>query len=901
MINRFSSRKQKLAESFLNERLVGAKNYDRIAGYFSSSILEIAGENLEGMEGIVRMVCNSQLDERDVKTSRAAHAAMRKEWCAAEPENYGSKAKGRFAKLYDLFISGKLEVKVLPDTVFGLIHGKGGVITLQNGEKTSFIGSANETYNAWKLNYELIWEDDSPEAVQWVQEEFDALWTHPAAQDLADFVIEDIGRIAKREVIQKIEDWREDPEPASSIVELPVYRNDLGLWEHQKYFIKLAFDAHQGPHGARFVLADMVGLGKTLQLAMVAQLIALTGDKPTLILAPKTLIWQWQDEMTERLDLPSAVWNGKQWVDEQGIEYPIMGPEGIRQCPRRIGVVSYGLVTKGSKAIEYIKELSYDCIIVDEAHHARRRNLGPNKEKESPEPNNLLAFLQEMGGKTRSILLATATPVQLYPIEAWDLLKILSSGNNESVLGNKQSLWQKDAVRSLDLVSGKDELPDDEMERWNWIRNPLPPSSENRHIEIIRRAFNISNDVVTVPGSDFIKLREHEKERIRKLSRDFMQDHNPFIRHIVRRTRKFLENTINDETNEPYLKPIKVELQGEDIRDSIILTTYLNDAYKLAEEFCHLFSKRSRGGGFLKTLLLRRVGSTLYAGKRTSEAMLGIKHENLEAEEEDEDENENEDIQVSDIFKEMSVEERNVLQRFLDILSEKEDQDPKYHKIKELLQNGWLERGCIIFSQYYDSIDWLSDKLSHDFSDEIIGIYAGGQRSGIIENGEFVRTSREKLKSMVRYGEIRLLLGTDAASEGLNLQKLGSLINLDLPWNPTRLEQRKGRIQRIGQVYEDVWIYNMRYKGSVEDRVHELLSSRLEEINNLFGQIPDCLKDVWVEVALGEEENARKTIGEVPTKHPFELRYDKIEQVHWEKCSKVLDSAERRRCLMKGW
>lgn len=899
MINRFSSRKQKLDKSFLNERLVGAKKYDRIAGYFSSSILEIAGESLESVEDTVRMVCNSHLDERDVKTSRAALAAMRKEWCASEPENYGSKAKGRFAKLHDLFKSGKLEVKVLPDNVFGLIHGKGGVITLQNGGKTSFIGSANETYNAWKLNYEIVWEDDSPEAVQWVQEEFDALWVHPDAQNLADFVIEDIDRIAKREVIQNIEDWRKDPDPASSIVELPVYRNDLGLWEHQKYFIKLAFDAHQGPHGARFVLADMVGLGKTLQLAMVAQLMALTGDKPILILAPKTLIWQWQDEMTERLDLPSAVWNGKQWVDEQGIEYPVMGPEGIKKCPRRIGVVSYGLITKRSKAVDHIKELIYDCIIVDEAHHARRKNLGLNKENESPEPNNLLSYLQDLGGKTKSMLLATATPVQLYPIEAWDILKILASGNNESVLGNKISLWQRYPVRSLNLVTGKEELSDDEMEAWNWIRNPFPPSSEDRNFEIIRSILKVGNDAPTVSGSDWEKLGKPEKERVRKLSRDFMQKHNPFIRHIVRRTRNFLENKINEETNEPYLKPIKVKLYGEDNRDAIILPLYLNDAYKFAEEFCRLFSQRSRGGGFLKTLLLRRVGSTLYAGKRTSEAMLGIKHENLEAEEEDEDENE--DIQVSATFKEMSGEERNVLKRFLDVLSDKQDQDPKYHKIKDLLQNGWLERGCIIFSQYYDSIEWLSGKLSHDFSDEIIGIYAGGQRSGIIENGKFIRTSREKLKSMVRYGEVRLLLGTDAASEGLNLQTLGSLINLDLPWNPTRLEQRKGRIQRIGQVFDDVWIYNMRYKGSVEDRVHELLSSRLEEINNMFGQIPDCLKDVWVDVALGKEDDARKTIGEVPIKHPFEIRYDKIEPVHWEKCSKVLDSAERRRCLMKGW
>lgn len=68
------------------------------------------------------------------------------------------------------------------------------------------------------------------------------------------------------------------------------------------------------------------------------------------------------------------------------------------------------------------------------------------------------------------------------------------------------------------------------------------------------------------------------------------------------------------------------------------------------------------------------------------------------------------------------------------------------------------------------------------------------------------RTDRETLKKRVRSGELKLLLGTDAASEGLNLQRLGTLINIDLPWNPTRLEQRKGRIQRIGQVRDEVWI-----------------------------------------------------------------------------------------------
>lgn len=276
--------------------------------------------------------------------------------------------------------------------------------------------------------------------------------------------------------------------------------------------------------------------------------------------------------------------------------------------------------------------------------------------------------------------------------------------------------------------------------------------------------------------------------------------------------------------------------------------------------------------------------------------MLGVISENLEEEEEWDN-----DPQTGSTSKDMSKDERKLLQQFLYILSEHQDKDPKYEKIRDLLQDGWLERGCIIFSQYYDSIKWLSEKLSQDFPNELIGIYAGGQRSGIIENGEFVRTSRGELKSRIWHGEIRLLLGTDAASEGLNLQVFGSLINLDLPWNPTRLEQRKGRIQRIGQMYDEIWVYNMRYKDSVEDRVHELLSSRLEEINSMFGQIPDFLEDVWINVALDNEEDARKTIDKVPRKHPYELRYDRIELVNWEGCSQVLDSTERRRHLRNGW
>ncbi len=166
----------------------------------------------------------------------------------------------------------------------------------------------------------------------------------------------------------------------------------------------------------------------------------------------------------------------------------------------------------------------------------------------------------------------------------------------------------------------------------------------------------------------------------------------------------------------------------------------------------------------------------------------------------------------------------------------------------------------------------------------------------------FTEQEGEELKQMVRRGELRLLLGTDAASEGLNLQRLGTLINFDLPWNPTRLEQRKGRIQRIGQLRDTVYIYNMRYKGSVEDRVHELLSDRLAAIHQMFGQIPDILEDVWIEIAMGEIERAKQTIDAIPKQHPMMRKYHKkLEKVAWESCTQVLDASNQKQHLLQGW
>ena len=895
LIRRYSSRRERLDQSFLAARLQGAKSYDRIAGYFSSSLLEVVGEELETVSGPLRIICNSDLHPQDVQTAKAAKLALWQSWTRAQPEELidiagDDRVQDRFQLLYNLLVRGKLEVRVLPNQVFGLIHGKAGVITQIDGSKTSFLGSINESKFAWKINYELLWEDPTPEAVKWVQEEFDALWSHPLAIPLSEMIIQDIKRLARRRVIHTMEQWQHDP--ATAIIETPVYRREVGLWEHQKYFVKKAFDAHQGSIGkARFVLADQVGLGKTLQLAMSAKLIALTGSRPILVICPKTLMWQWQDEMRDLLAMPSAVWDGKRWVDENGMEYPVNGAEGIRKCPRRVGIVSSGLISYGSDSAWELLKLNYDCVILDEAHRARRRNLGPNTENESADPNNLLDFMYKIAERSRSLLLATATPVQLHPIEAWDLMDILSRGD-ESILGNQHSLWRH-GLDALALVMGQHPLPTAENTRWEWMRNPFPPAVESPDFEVIRNHLNIPEEQAIIPGSMLSELSRPDLQRLRRLFPRIFSEHHPFIRRIVRRTRQQLEKQIDPETNEPLLQPIGIELYGEGDDEAIRLPLYLREAYEFAEEFCQDFGK---GSGFIKTLLLRRVGSSIYSGMLTAKWMLG-EWDTLETTSEAE-----EARAAAKSRLELTDKQCRLLEKFVHALEQNKNRDPKYAVIEKCLGDwDWLSKGCIIFSQYWDSLWWLIEQLSFEYPNEPIGLYSGFTRSGIMLDGQWTPTTREIIKQRVRDGSLRLLLGTDAASEGLNLQRLGTLINLDLPWNPTRLEQRKGRIQRIGQRSNTVLIYNLRYKDSVEDRVHELLSSRLKNIHNLFGQIPDVLEDVWIDLALGAKERAQRLIDAVPERHAFEIRYTEVESVDWESCIDVLSDTEKRRVLQLGW
>lgn len=740
------------------------------------------------------------------------------------------------------------------------------------------------------------------------------------AVNLCDFVIEDMQRIAKRTVIG-LQSWREESDEKEVVpavtVEDPIYRKEFGLWEHQKYFIELAFREHKTKGGARFILADQVGLGKTVQLAMSAKLMALYGDKPILIIVPKTLVWQWQDEIKSLLDMPSAVWTGKGWQDENGYFYQAEGIRSISKCPRKVGIVSQGLVSRQSEAAEILKQLKYECVIVDEAHRARRRNPGKDPDSNKANPNYLLEFINEISLRTKSLLLATATPVQINTIEAFDLINALSLPHEaQKIMGDEYSQWHKKPQQMLDMVCGKIPAPDSELAMWDIMRNPFPPRTLNLEDKVnpLRDKLDISDDEYVLKSEVLLNARPPLKKKILDLYNggDFIANYNPYIRHIVRRTRDFLENTINPDTHEPYLKKINVLLYGEDSGEALPLDGYLKQAYLKAQEFCDMLSARTPGGGFMSTMLLKRIGSTILAGENTAKKMLAWTEEGKDILKNDFNTifDEEDDIDDNSEIKSLTKEEIACLRDIVLLLSKNHDNDPKYNATIDILKHGttptdkaWAERGCIIFSQYYDSSYFVAHQISTEFDDKIIGLYAGGDKSGYFKKGVFVKQTKDNIKTMVKRREIKILVGTDAASEGLNLQTLSTLINLDLPWNPTRLEQRKGRIQRIGQESDTIRIYNMRYKDSVEDRVHNVLSERLGDIYAMFGQIPDTLEDVWIDVAKNNIDAAKERIDILPKQNPFNIKYEnKLPKTEdWSTCTYVLDKGDKEKQLLIGW
>ncbi|MBN8676636.1 MAG: DUF3883 domain-containing protein [Chitinophagales bacterium] len=188
-------------------------------------------------------------------------------------------------------------------------------------------------------------------------------------------------------------------------------------------------------------------------------------------------------------------------------------------------------------------------------------------------------------------------------------------------------------------------------------------------------------------------------------------------------------------------------------------------------------------------------------------------------------------------------EEAKEVKKLFDLATElfnKNQEEKKYQKLKELLRTQGVldEEKLVIFTEHKDTLDYLQKRLENN-----------GYKVATIHGGKSVDERRNAQSDFAK--EAKILIATDAAGEGINLQFCRLLINWDIPWNPNRLEQRMGRIHRYGQK-QDVLVFNMVARNTREGNVLERLLTKLDIIRRNLGEdrVYDVIQDVMEDISL---------------------------------------------------
>ena len=393
-----------------------------------------------------------------------------------------------------------------------------------------------------------------------------------------------------------------------------------------------------------------------------------------------------------------------------------------------------------------------------------------------------------------------------------------------------------------------EEIPIDDKDAWEWLRNPMPPAREDALFAMLRLQIGLP-DQTFFTDRGFGSLGFLEQQAVgQSLEPGFLREHNPIVRHTVLRRRQTLEDagllerigvTVHPNPEKPSGVYTGIEFSGL----GLLTNLPFDLAYQAAESFTAALQKRKKAAGFMKTMLLQRICSSFASGRRTAAKMLQRKVF----------EDEEQAREMEEVLSALAPEEAEHLRTIVQELSRQEAQDPKVAAVRYFLTEHrtegktWLEHGCIVFSQYYETVYSLGAELARSLPEEPVGVYAGAGKGGLFQGEDFASVEREDIKRAVKKRKIRLLVATDAACEGLNLQTLGSLINVDLPWNPARLEQRLGRIKRLGQARRTVDMLNLVYHDTQDEKVYQVLSRRMQNRYDIFGGLPDTIEDDWIE------------------------------------------------------
>jgi SNF2 family DNA or RNA helicase len=865
--------------------LSSSVRFDRSAGYFSSATLTIAATGVVKLianEGKMRLLVGADLSEEDVAvinspTELASRVERSMLLALRDPES--DFELKRLEILAWMVSTGSLEIKVvLPqdddgrvipsDQAYEYYHPKEGIFYDAFGDIVAFSGSVNESERAWEKNYEQfdvfsswsltgmyvtekikrfkrLWEDREPdwvalpipEAVEKKLLNFKP--TKPPKHDPAEGIDEqeeegreEAVKLSDREklVLRFISDLPYMPSAAG----LAEATCAIKLWPHQRKVANRIVQTYPD----NYLLCDEVGLGKTIEAGVALRQLLLSGQvHRCLILVPKSVARQWQEELYEKflLNIPLLQGNGFIDVFKNELDYNFDNLWNSHPCI----IASSQLAKRRDKQDQLIDAGPWDLVLIDEAHHARRKEFLTH----SYRPNRLLELLTRLRTRTKCLLFLTATPMQLNQVEMWDLLNMLGMGgkwgaSEDFFIRYFRELRQnpREIDWSFIFKMMKDYYPDEDS--WDPLLRKmaeefLGPVEWGKVLSLVREA---------VAPSGKINISDEAYKILLELAKS----HTPIRHYMFRNTRellrKYRERGLLDEkvpSRNPRLVWIEMEKDEYELYERI--DEYISDFY-------HKYESERKGLGFVMTVYRRRLTSSFYAIQqslqRRRQFIQGVVR--VESQGLTEDDIEQEELDL-DIGEEIDEEDRLLFREELEYIDDFLHQIESLGtdtKLKRLLQdlNEIFKRRetVIIFTQYTDTMDYLRDGLIGIYGTKV-ACYSG--REGEYWDGVMWQpTSKEEIKRKFAEGdEVKILLCTEAASEGLNLQTCGVLINYDMPWNPMRVEQRIGRIDRIGQLYDVVDIFNYFYTDTVEASIYSRLEDRIDWFNWVVGRLQPIL------------------------------------------------------------
>ncbi|MBQ7457433.1 MAG: DEAD/DEAH box helicase family protein, partial [Desulfovibrio sp.] len=893
--HKYTSDDGSLLTLFYIPALQCAVQYDRTTGFYSADVLTAASKGIESLvknNGHMRLIvgCTLAQDEinaivrgEDIKEAVERHLLG----TLSDPlltQSFSEVVRNALELLAWMVAKDIVTIKIAipcnekrqPRAGSLLFHEKAGLILDGQGNMLAFNGSLNETANGWKRNWESFhvytsWTESRDHLAEEAKT-FQTLWHNESPssivlplgealkEELLTFLPKD--ELPKRLAGKKTKTPSEESIPPSVVFPFEdEYKKTWAFiheapkksgggervgeataavvpWPHQIH----SFNRMYTCWPPRLLIADEVGLGKTIQAGLLLRQAWLAGKaKRIFILAPKAVISQWQIELREKFNLNWPIYDGKKlsWYPSPALKdchEKVVADDDWHKEP--FVLASSQLMRRHERRKEIINKADpWDIVVLDEAHHARRKGgIGSNN------ANDLLTLMQAITAKkkTQGLILLTATPMQVHPSEVWDLLHLL---------GLPKAWTEQNFLTFYEMAAHPS--PDATMlshmaELYRASKKAFGALPQHVLLQITKNDVLADKITKALDNEGLLRLQRLTFDE-KKVAVAVMKALSPTKVLIARHTRELLrqyhkQGKLTAQIATRSVEDISIELAPEERALYDAMQDFIATTYNQASQ------EKRTAVGFVMTIYRRRLASSFEALQKTLQkhlAKLDAKNPKSVESLPDEDAPDDELSETSDeelaSMERLLFEERESIDRLLSHIA-RLPIDSKVQHLLTLLQTIEAEnyKQVIIFTQFTDTLDYLRNVLTKYGDPQRILCYSGRGGECYASNG-WTGISREETKRRFREGSASILLCTDAAAEGLNFQFCGALINYDMPWNPMRVEQRIGRIDRLGQKYAIIRIFNLLYKDTVETDIYFALKDRIHMFTTFVGKLQPIL------------------------------------------------------------